>query len=184
MIETRISDNRVAEVLKTCVTRAGVKLLSKLQAIDPKVTGINFEYGHYTDIQSRLQQYSMEHRNIYPLFCLFEDFKTERGVEGLDGVSKLTAILLWPSKSTYTREQREAISFVPVLYPCYKEILKQIKYCGQFNVYDESMIKHAQVNRPHWGDPVLFEVDGYLFGAALDGIELADLQLETYLQNC
>src|SRR5574339_429765 len=162
----RISDNRVTEILKTCVTRAGVKLLPMLQAIDPKVTGIHFEYGHYTDIQTRLAQYSMEHKNTYPLFCLFEDFKTERGAEGLDGTAKLTDILLWPSKPSYTRDQREQFSFIPVLYPCYKEILRQIKYSGEFNIYDESMIKHAQVNRPHWGDPALYEVQGYLFGAA------------------
>lgn len=184
MIETRISDNRVADILRTVVTRAGVKLLTKLQAVDPKVTGIHFEYGHYNDIQSRLQQYSMEHKMIYPLFCLFEDFGIARGSEGLDGTPKLTAIILWPSKPEYTREQREAKSFVPVLYPCYKEILKQIKYSGQFNVYDESMIKHTHINRAHWGDPALYNVEGYLFNAALDGLELSDLILETYLQNC
>lgn len=184
MIQDRTTDNYVIDILKAAVTRAGVKLLPKLQVIDPLITGIHFEYGHYTDIQQRLQAFSMQHLNKYPLFCVFEDFKTERGTEGLDGTPKLTCILLYPSRADYTREQRTAITFKPVLYPCYKRILTEIKYSGQFNVYDESQIKHAQIDRPHWGDPALYEVEGYLFGAALDGIELADLTLETYLKTC
>lgn len=179
-----ITDNYVVDILKTCVIRAGVKLLPRLQAVDPLITGIHFEYGHYTDIQQKLQAFSALHVNTWPLFCVFEDYKTERGTEGLDGTPKLTCILLYPSKAEYTREQRREKSFDPILNPCYKRILTEIKYCGEFNVYDESMIPHNQINRPHWGDPKLYEVDGYLFGAALDGIELSDLSLETYLKTC
>jgi hypothetical protein len=62
--------------------------------------------------------------------------------------------------------------------------LRQLKLCGEFNIYDETQIKHDQINRPHWGDPALYKNDGYLFPDVLDGIELANLQLETFLQTC
>lgn len=175
----------IVDILKEVVQATSTKLLSELQLVDPLITGVHFEYGHYTDIQERLTAKGKTSKNDrYPLICLFEDFKIRHNKPGLTGIGEMKLIILHYSKNTITREQRETNVFRPILYPIYYEFLHQLKVSGKFNIYDENKIIHDQINRPHWGDPGLYKNDSYLFGEVLDGIELNNLQLETYLKNC
>jgi hypothetical protein len=175
----------LVDVLKnTVVPRTSSKLLAKLQAIDPLITSIHFEYGHYTDIRQRLSERAKNNENRYPLICLFEDYINSHDKDGISGLNKPKIIILYLSKPDVTREAREINVFRPILYPIYFELLRQLKLCGEFNIYDETQIKHDEIKRPHWGNPALYKNDGYLFTDVLDGIELANLQLETYLQTC
>jgi hypothetical protein len=164
----------LVDILKD-VVKATAKALKK---------DITFEYGHYTDIIERIQAYSKNNKNVYPLICWFEDSPIQHGAEGLDGVAIPQMIILSPSPGDRTREQRETLVFRPILYPIYWEFLRQLKLSGKFQIYDETKIKHVQINRPHWGNPSLYKNEGYLFNQALDGIELQKLELPTYLKTC
>lgn len=164
---------------------SGKTLLEDLQAVDSLITNIHYDYGHYTDIRERLiAKNKTDKQGKYPLVCLFEDHKIKHGKEGLTGITDLKLIILYSSKKEITREQREVNVFRPILYPIYFEFLKQLAVSGHFNIYDVTKIPHDQINRPHWGDPGIYKNDSYLFGDVLDGIEIANLQLETYLPNC
>jgi hypothetical protein len=175
----------VVDAIKNVVAATSAKLLSDLQAIEPLIQGIQFDYGHYTDIKERLKAKSQTDKTKrFPLICLFEDHRIRHQKLGITGIADLKIIILYPSKNTVTREWRETNVFRPILYPIYFEFLRQLKLCGQFNIYDETKIQHDQINRPHWGDPALYKNDSYLFGEILDGIELNNLQLETFLNNC
>lgn len=175
----------IVDVFRDLVQLVSSKLLTKLQETDPLITGVNYDYGHYTDIRERLLAKGKTNKQAkYPLVCLFEDHKISHRKEGLTGITYLKLIILFSSKNDITREQREQNVFRPILYPIYFELLNQITVSGYFNVYDVTKIPHDQVNRPHWGDPGLYKNEGYLFGDVLDGIEIANLQLETFLPNC
>lgn len=177
----------ITEVIGSVVAATSTKLLTTLQAVDPLISGVHYEYGHYTDIRERLtKKGQVAKTDKYPLICLFEDFRIRHGAttSGLTGIADLKIIILYPSSNEVTREWREINVFRPILYPIYFEFLRQLKNCGHFNIYNIDEIQHDQINRPHWGDPSLYKNDSYLFGDILDGIELTNLNLETYLKNC
>jgi hypothetical protein len=71
-----------------------------------------------------------------------------------------------------------------IVYPIYFEILRQLKKDGSFMIYDESKIQHDLIARPHWGDPALYGNKAYALDGIYDGIEMANLQLTTFLNNC
>ena len=178
----------ISEVIRDeVVSNVSDELLATLQLIDPLIEGVHFMYGHYNDIRERLT--TMNKTETYatrrfPLIALFEDYRVRVGKTGLTGIGNLKIIILYPTKKDYTREQRESITFQPVLIPIYNSFLKWLKLCGKFMIYDETKIQHDMIKRPHWGDPGLYENNGYLLNDILDGIELSNLELTTFLKNC
>jgi hypothetical protein len=171
------------DLIGKAVEKTSAKLLLQLQAVDPKITGIYYQYGHYNDVRERLiAQGKTAKDQRYPLVVLFEDFKLNNRVLGLTGIADVKIIILHTTSKDYTREQREARVFKPILVPIYEEFLYQLKVSGDFMQYGPFV--HARIDRPHWGDPQLYKNDGYLLNDVLDGIELSDLQLQTYLPNC
>lgn len=177
----------IKEEMGKIVARVSVKLLAQLKAVDPMITGVHYEYGHYTDIQERLITYSQSNEkktDRYPLIAVFEDDKVTHRQRGMYGNAGMKIIILAATSNSITRVQREERTFKPILYPIYEELLSQIFKSGVFNVYSPDQIQHEQINRPHWGDPGLYKNEGYLFTDVLDGIELNNLVLPTYLKTC
>lgn len=176
----------ITEVIGEVVALASAKVLEELQKTDPTITGVHYLYGHYSDIRERLIAKAKVNELSFPLVVLFEDFKIQHrtNVPGVTGLADMTLIILHTSKNDVTREQRQERVFKPILYPIYLAFLKALKDSGKFMIYNAAAIQHDQINRPHWGDPALYGNKGYLFDRCLDGIELSNLQLQTYLKNC
>lgn len=176
----------ITELIGNVVAATSTALLTELQAVDPKITQIWYEYGHYPDIRERLiaRSKAAPANYRYPLIALFEDFRIRKSQIGIFGIAEMKLIILYSSKKDITREQREQDVFRPILYPIYSEFLTQLKKSGKFMIYDETRIQHDQINRPHWGDPALYKNDSYIFNEVLDGIEINNLQLTTNLKNC
>lgn len=174
----------IVDVFRDVVSATSTALLAQLKTVDPLITKIYFEYGHRTDINERILTYQAGGINFCPMICLFEDYRLQKGQEGLTGITNLLIVIIYYTKAAITRVQREANVFRPVLYPVYNEFLKQLKLSGKFSIYDETKIKHDQINRPHWGDPVLYGNAEYPLKGVFDGIELNNLQLTTFLNNC
>jgi hypothetical protein len=176
------------DVFTEIVKNVSDRMLTKLKAIDPKITGVHFEYGHYTDIQERLQTYSKDpamKSSRFPLIAMFEDDRVRHGFNrGMYGMSNFKVLILAQSKKEYTRVQRDDNVFKPILYPIYEVFLDEVAMSGYFMVYDAQSIEHDQVDRPHWGDPALYGNTAYLFTDVLDGIELSNFNLPTYSKIC
>lgn len=177
----------IKKVFADIVSEVSASVLPALQAVDPLITGVHYEYGHYTDIQERLISYSKtssKKQERYPLIAVFEDDKVTHTREGIYGVAGMKVLILALSNPNYTRVQRDEKTFEPILFPIYETLLDKIWQSGHFMVYSPDQIKHVQINRPHWGDPGLYKNESYLFGDVLDGIELNNLELPTYLKTC
>lgn len=176
----------IVDIMRDVVTVTSSVLLAQLQQKDPLITAVHYDYGHYTDIRERLvaKDKSGKPDEKYPRIVLFEDHRIKHGQEGLTGIADLKLLILHVSSNKVTRQWREDNVFRPILYPIYFEFLKQLKLSGKFQIYDTTKIQHDQINRPHWGDPGLYKNEGYLLGDILDGIEIANLNLLTYLDNC
>jgi hypothetical protein len=181
----------IVDIFRDIVAATSTALLTQLQAVDPLITGIRYEYGHYNDIRERILAYSKTGtKAVYPLVALFEDFRISHKQPGITGIANLKLIIVHSSKKDVTRVQRETNVFRPVLYPIYHEFLKQLKLSGKFMLFIAGEVPHDQINRPHWGDPELYKGTtattgtGYIFNEVLDGIEITNLSLITYLPNC
>jgi len=175
----RIADDLIRQV----VNATSVKVLATLQAVDPLITAVHYQYGHYNDVKERLlQKGKTDKPNRYPLIVLFEDFRVLNRVPGIFGIADVKIIILHTSSKSYTRQQREDSVFNPVLVPIYEAFLTQLRVRGFFMQYGP--FKHTRIDRPHWGDPGQYQNNGYLFDEVLDGIELSDLTLQTYFNNC
>lgn len=176
----------IVDVIRDVVAATSAVLLAQLQTVDPLITKIWFEYGHRNDIRDRIITYGAGGTNFCPMVCLFEDYRLKHGEVGITGITNMAIIIIYYTKPDIIRVQREANVFRPVLYPVYLEFLKQLKVSGKFSIYDETKIIHDQVNRPHWGDPYLFKDKDreYPLKGVFDGIELNNLQLTTFLNNC
>lgn len=174
---------RYVKIFEGIVAKTSAKLLPALQAVDPMIKAVHYDFGHYNDVRERLiQKGKTAQDQRYPLIVLFEDFRQGNRVLGLDSIGDVKIIILHLTKKEYTRQQREEKVFLPILVPIYNEFLKQMKYSGHFMQYGP--FRHDRIDRPHWGDPGLYANGGYLLNDVLDGIELSNLQLQTYLPNC
>lgn len=175
----------LVDVIRDVVAATSTVLLTQLQAVDPLITKIWFEYGHRTDINERILTYGAGGLNFCPMICLFEDYTLWHGDKvGITGHNKPVIVIIYYTSAKITRVEREANVFRPILYPVYLEFLKQLKLSGKFSIYDETLIKHGQTNRPHWGEPELYGNKEYPLKGVFDGIELNNLQLTTFLNNC
>ena len=173
---------RIADLIGTCVTRTSLKLIASLQAIDPLFTGVHYLYGHYTDVKERLIEYGKtDKQDKYPLVVFFEDYRVKVEKPGIFGIADAKLIIVTPTQAPITRAQREA-NFTQILIPIYDELFRQMKRSGFFMQYGP--FPHNRIDRPHWGDPAIYGNKGYLFNDILDGIEITDLQLQTYFNNC
>lgn len=180
----------LVQTMPGIVAKVSATKLPELKIVDNNITGVHFKYGHPNDIKNELLlKGKVNPEQKYPLIVLFEDFKLAHRQPGITGIATLTMIILMTSQKAYTRQERENRVFIPVLRPIYEEFLKQLKLSGKFMIYDESTIRHDQIDRPHWGDPEHYKTgpkgnESYIFQDCLDGIELSNLQLITYLKNC
>lgn len=174
---------RIVDIIGDLVAKTSAALLTYLQTVDPLITGVHYQYGHYNDIKERLlAKGKIDPAARYPLVVLFEDFRVQNRTPGIFGIADVKMMVLHLSRKDITRQQREANVFKPVLVPIYDELLRQMKISGKFMQYGP--FRHNRIDRPHWGDPVIYGNNGYLFDEVLDGIEISDLQLQTYLNNC
>lgn len=174
----------LVDVIRDIVAATSTVLLSQLQETDPLITGVHFKYGHINDIRERITTDMKNGINFCPFVCLIEDYRIIKKDEGLTGVADLKLLILYYSKPDITRQQREDNVFRPILYPIYNELLRQFKLSGKFQIYDVTKIQHEHINRPHWGDPGLYGNKEYPLTGVFDGIEISNLQLTTFLQNC
>lgn len=175
---------RLNEIIGNVVARTSTKVLAKLQQTDALITGISYEYGHLKDVKERLaaKRLAAPSSRRYPLIWLVEDFDIDNGQVGLTGISRVKIMILHNTDKAYTRQQREAKVFLPVLIPIYNEFFVQMKVVGSFMQYGP--FNHKRIDRPHWGNPAEWSNKGYLFDEPLDGIEISDLNLQIYLANC
>src|SRR5688572_3159637 len=111
----------LVDIFRDIVAKTSTVLLTQLQAVDPLITAVHYDYGHYNDIQAKLMQKDkITPGQKYPLIVLFEDHKIRHGQIGLTGITDLKLIILHLTRKDYTRQQREDLVFRTILYPVYR----------------------------------------------------------------
>lgn len=169
----------IVDLIGEVVTKTSSALIDKLQVVDETITGVHYLYGHHNDIKTRLieKTKSNEYKySRYPLIALFQDFTESHDGTGVFKV-KLQMIIGFHSSKDFYTDDRYLKVFKPILYPIYKEFLKQLSNHAAFTIKESEQIVHEKIDRPHWGDSAAYGTSSYIFGDVLDAIELRALEL-------
>lgn len=177
----------IVDEIGAVVEAVSTKLLTQLQAFDPLITGVHYQYGHPLEIIETLKQMdeSQDYKfRRYPFIGLFQDFPQEVGEVGFDSEVTLHLIIARFTVNTYKAAQRYENNFKPVLYPIYLEFLEQLNFSKAFMKYAPNQIPHTKIDRLYWGREGLYKNEGNIFNDFLDCIEIRNLKLKTYLNIC
>lgn len=177
----------IVDEIGLVVDKVSAKLLAQLQVFDPDITGVHYQYGHPLEIIETLKQMD-EAKDYkfrrYPFVGLFQDFPEEVGEVGFNSEPTLHLIIARFTQATYKAAQRYELNFKPVLYPIYLEFLEQLNFSKAFETYGVTNIQHTKIDRLYWGREGLYKNEGNIFNDFLDCIEIRNLKLKTYLNNC
>lgn len=178
----------IQDILAPIVAKVSDKLLDQLQAFDPVITAVHYDYGHPLEIIETLSQKSKTEEYLYkkyPLVTLFLDADLQRGRNiGVYGKFRLHMAIIRGTDPTYKAKQRDDYNFKPVLMPIYLEFMRQLKASKSFSILDESLIPHDPINRYYWGKQGLYGNEGNIFNDHVDCIEIKNLELELNINYC
>lgn len=178
----------IVDKIGDMVSAVSNKLLTQLQAIDSNIQGVQYYYGHGKEIIETLAQKDQNRTyryQKYPAICLIQDFPEQMGTGlGIASTVKLHLIIVCSTLPSYKAEDRYNNNFKPILYPIYYEFLNQIFKSGAVLVASVNQIIHTKIDRLYWGREGLYGNQGNVFNDHLDAIEIQDLQLKFYQQNC
>lgn len=175
----------IVDIFGDIVTKVQTVLLSKLQAADPTLVGINYLYDAPKVMMNTLIQMTpTAGASKYPLVGLFLPVKERHGSQiGIDDIPLLRIIIGRYSNPTDKTPQRYANNFKPFLYPIYNEFIHQIDCDNRFLTQGAQMIQHDKTDWPYWGGDSPPEAANP-FGDWLDIIEISNLQVKLNLKNC
>ncbi|MES2004338.1 MAG: hypothetical protein V4450_07440 [Bacteroidota bacterium] len=146
---------------------------------------LNYEHGSSTQIIAELLTLNnainpATRAGKYPLIALFQPFREIKGGGYSLRVRIPKIVIATSTNSTDNTETRYSQTFIPILYPIYEELLRQI--CRHRNVVEQDPedLKHTKADNPGSPPP-----QGVQFTDFLDAIEIYDLELTFQLDtNC
>lgn len=163
--------------------KTGLTMLQILQAVDPSITGIHYEFGYPPEIAALVTQKDLARstRNQkYPCIFLFlpidETISDELGIITAPDVR---LAIVHQSQPEYTPRNRYDNVFKPVLYPIYMEFMNQMKSGGKF-LFEGPVIEHTKTDYPYYNG----ERQANVANDFCDAIEINDLELKIYINNC
>lgn len=178
----------IVDIFRTVVAKVSEALLDSLQVVDPMITGVHYLHGHPKEIIETLRQKDQvpEYRfEKYPLIALFQDFPETKGAKvGIESEARLHLIIARATRPEYKAEERYAENFIPVLYPVYYELLRQIHLAGAFMTLSPNRIPHTKIDRLYWGREGLYGNQANIFGDWIDCIEIRDMRINLTQKTC
>lgn len=122
----------------------------------------------------------------YPLVWLVMNFPEVRGKDfSIYGEITCTLLLLMPTDSKYTQQEREDMVFTPRLLPLYQLLMQEIARERWFQFKGSNSIEHTRQVRPYWGGGDVNGADTpNLFKKQVDAISITNLKIRVKLGNC
>jgi hypothetical protein len=130
------------DVLKDIVTNVS----GYFNALTENPFPVFFEKGFGPPVGSHLKK----HDQVFPLVWLSFPFSEGMGDMSIWNIS-CSIHILHSTKKDYTQQQREDITFKPVLIPVYEKLLEYIHQSKYFETQSVEKISHTRFIRPYWG---------------------------------
>lgn len=145
---------------------------------------LNYQYGNVKELSQTLMEMSKTQESSvkkFPLVWLVQPFTLDRGVIGFYAKAEdLRLFIATGSQANYKAAQRMAITFKPILYPIYRELLNQLDLHVATATGGIENIKHEFTDRYWWG-----EEDASVLNDVVDCCVISQLELPIYNNaNC
>lgn len=178
----------IVRTMATIVTATQAAILPTIQAIDPLVTCLNYQFGHLREIIETLKQQDKSPTEMYkkyPLVALFLDFPEHFGNSGgYPGEVVLQMAICYPTRPNIKTSERYENSIKPILLPIYYELMKQIDASGAFVTHSgEYMQRHCR-EHPFGSKDDITDSIGNIFADYVDSIIIDGLTLTNNFPNC
>lgn len=149
---------------------------------------VYYDFGHYAVVENNLVEKdgapTLKDKK-YPLIWLVMDFEEQIGGSTNYADVALHFIIAMGTSDTYSMQDRRDISFLPVLYPIYGELLNQFGRSAAFGMPSIIKIQHTKIDRPYWG---IQSGSGNglknMFSDYIDAIELRNVKLSVKRKIC
>ena len=139
-------------------------------------TAINYQYGYLHELKTKLQQASTMQAFAalkYPLLWLVQPFSIKRVNGNYFGDTQVRFFIIQQSQATLFAEERMAISFKPVLYPVYREMIKQFNNASHlFEGTMNAAQSHTITDRYYWGENQQEQIDDIFDCMEISGLDL------------
>lgn len=176
----------ISSIFKDVTATVELAVLSQLKDFDPNIQGVQFEHGHYLQISKVLQQKALGVESKFkkwPLIGLFRDFP-ETNQSGIYADTNIVLIIAKGSDPNWTSDQREANSFIPVLFPVFNALLEAIDNDGRFEMQSIYSLPYTKIDHYYWGTETKLDKTPNIFNEYTDAIELRIPNLRINLSNC
>lgn len=176
------------EILKDCVEKASAVLLTQLRVVDPNITGVHFQHGHPLEVIAKLKLLSTgvtTKTDRYPLVALFRDFPEVNGsMPGIYSRPTVNIIIATRTLPTYDSDTRKEKSFKPILYPILNQLFYEMEMSGKFMTTGEDQQNFTQIDHYFWGRESIYGAAANIFSDWIDCIEIKNLTLNLYDNEC
>lgn len=171
------AEKTLRERFQYIVTATETNILDYLQSVDSTIQRIHYQFGHPKMVIEELIKLHKPQANQYkkyPLIAVFEDVP-ERPVASNVATISPRIVIAWQTQQGYTREQRDELSFKPILLPIYDEFMRQLKSSPY--LISNYLRPGERTMRPFWGREGLYGNEGNIFNDFLDCIEIRNIEL-------
>lgn len=142
---------------------------------------LDYQYGHIEELNITLKEYEngSNYDKKFPMIWLAEPFDTQKGYPALHGICDPDIFIFHKTEKQYKAKERMQKVYVPVIYPIYDELLRQIVKSVMFDHTDPSQIKHTIRKGYYWDE------QQKIFNSTVDCLRISKLELRLFnKQDC
>ena len=165
----------IVDIMKTVVRAVEAKILPILQASDPSIQAIHYEYGHPLEIMETCRQWDKSptlRYKKYPMVALFTDIREKKGYMGEYSRATIDLVVVHHTRPDYKAEDRRQKTFIPVIHPIVDELVNQIADSVYFIDAVPDTIERTEIDRYYWGRQAVGGNDQLKGNDFLDATEL------------
>lgn len=140
------------------------------------LTVLDFQYGYVEELNETLQQYEADPAKFdkkFPLVWLAEPYTIDRGEVGIYGTTDpLDIYIINTTIKTWKARERMTNNYKPILFPIYRELMKQIQLSLAFTHQTPEHIRHKITKGYYWG-----EAQKTVLNDAVDCLKIGGIKL-------
>jgi len=114
---------------------------------------LNYQYGYVTELNETLNEFNetLEYRALkFPLVWVSQPFDIKRGNINYYGEVSLDVFIFNRTDQALKAVDRMANNFKPVIYPIYRELIRQIVLSPVFMNSSDTDMPHSITDRYYW----------------------------------
>lgn len=172
----------VTERFGHVVSAVEAEILADLMAVDSRIDGINYLYGHPIAIIKKLatmEKLQATQALKFPLVALLQDFP-ERMSKGIV-TARVTILVVTRTKADLTTPERYANNIKPILYPIVEGIERHLVKSAWFY---NATVDCDKVDHPFYGKDGLYGPYSDIATDLLDAVSMRNLSLNVPAASC